>query len=68
MIGVQVSSNSEDGRPILETAVADAVITVRSPVLTFQTQDRDGILIMPLLIVERDHGSQLQSPRSERDG
>jgi hypothetical protein len=39
----------------LETAGGGAVITVRSPALTFQAQDRDGILIMPLLRVERDH-------------
>jgi hypothetical protein len=34
---------------------ADIVITVRSPALTFQAQDRDGILSMPLLRVEREH-------------
>jgi hypothetical protein len=50
-----VSSNSDDDRSILETAAADSVITVRSPVLTFQAQDQDGILTMPLLRVERDH-------------
>jgi hypothetical protein len=68
MIGVEMSSNSDDGRSILETVTAETVITVRSPALTFQTQDRDGILTMPLLRVERDHRSQLQSPRSERGG
>jgi hypothetical protein len=47
---------------------ADAVITVISPSLTFQARDRDGILTMRVLRVERDHRSQLQSPRSERGG
>ena len=68
MIGVEVLSNSDDDHSILGTPTADTFITVRSPALTFQDRDRDGILTMPLLRVERDHRSQLQSPRSERGG
>jgi len=65
---VEVSSNSEDGRWILEKAVANAVLTVTSPALTFQMQGQDGILTMPLLRVEHDHRSLLQLPRAERGG
>jgi hypothetical protein len=48
--------------------MADAVITVTSPTLTFEVRDWDGILIMPVLKVERDHRSLLPSPGAEGGG